>query len=410
MPLPLLKESGIRRMFRDRRLLILLLVILANLIGFGIIIPFLPLYATRLGASPWQVGWLFASYSIAQMLASPFLGELSDRYGRRWVLMASLWTTTLSFVILALADRLWMLFAARIIDGLGGASIPTVRAYIGDVTEPQDRARAYGLLGASFGVGLVLGPALSGLLAHGGPSLPAWGAAVLSFVALVATWLWLPETVHRTRARTAYAWSEFRQVFRQPVVGYLLITDFLYWNASTAYQTTFPLFGQARFHLSVSQVGYLFALIGALGILMQLYLVGPIVRRIGERAALTYGFVLMGLGLVGIGFTHRLGTFVAWIVPTALGASLGLPSLIALISHTGGPEYQGRIQGVSSSLESLARIAGPVWGNGLFQWVGPGAPYVSAGLLTLATGVWAGYRLAARVEGAGRWVAGRLGR
>ncbi|GBC85066.1 Tetracycline resistance protein, class C [bacterium HR11] len=391
-------------MLRDRRLLILLLVILSNLIGFGIIIPFLPLYATRLGASPWQVGWLFASYSIAQMVAAPFLGELSDRYGRRPILMASLWTTTLSFVILALADRLWMLFAARIIDGLGGANIPTVRAYIGDVTEPQDRARAYGLLGASFGVALVLGPALSGLLAHWGPAVPAWGAAVLSGVALGATWLWLPETVHRASARTAYTWADFRQVLRQPVVGYLLITDFLYWNASTAYQTTFPLFGQARFHLNVSQVGYLFALIGALGILMQLYLVGPIVRRIGERAALTYGFVLMGLGLVGIGFTHRLGSFVAWIFPTALGASLGLPSLIALISQAGTSENQGRIQGVASSLESLARIAGPVWGNGLFQWVGPGAPYVSAGLLMLATGAWAGYGLAVRLGGAGRRV------
>lgn len=396
-------------MFRDRRLLILFLIILSHLIGFGIIIPFLPLYATRLGASPWQVGWLFASYSIAQMLASPFLGELSDRYGRRPILMASLWTTALSFVILALADRLWLLFAARIIDGLGGASIPTVRAYIGDVTEPQDRARAYGLLGAAFGIALVLGPALSGLLAHWGPAVPAWGAAVLSLGALGATWLWLPETVHRASARMTYRWSDLGQVLRQPVVGYLLITDFLYWNASTAYQTTFPLFGQARFHLNVSQVGYLFALIGALGILMQLYLVGPIVRRIGERAALTYGFVLMGLGLVGIGFTHRLGTFVAWVFPTALGASLGLPSLIALISQTGAPENQGRIQGVSSSLESLARIAGPVWGNGLFQWVGPGAPYASAGLLMLATGTWAGYVLAARWRGVGRWALRQLG-
>ncbi len=397
-------------MLRDRRLLILFLVILAHLIGFGIIIPFLPLYATRLGASPWQVGWLFASYSIAQMVASPFLGDLSDRYGRRPVLMASLWTTALSFVILALADRLWLLFVARCIDGLGGASIPTVRAYIGDVTEPQDRARAYGLLGASFGVALVLGPALGGFLAHWGPTVPAWGAAVLSLVALGATGLWLPETVHRASARTVYAWRDLGRVLRQPVVGYLLVTDFLYWNASTAYQTTFPLFGRARFHLNVSQVGYLFALIGALGILMQLYLVGPVVRRIGERAALTLGFALMGLGLAGIGLTERFGVFIAWIFPTALGASLGLPSLIALISQTGTPEHQGRVQGVASSLESLARIAGPVWGNGLFQWVGPGAPYVSAGLLMLATGAWAGHVLAARVRGVGRWASRQVGR
>src|SRR6187549_4141602 len=175
-----------------RPLLIIFLTIFVNLVGFGIIIPLLPFYAVTFGASPLVIGLLFAVFSLCQLVAAPVLGDLSDRYGRRPVLMFSLAGTVVSFVMLAVAHSVWMLFAARIVDGLSGGNISTARAYVADITEPKDRARAYGLIG----------PALSGVLSGVSYTAPIWAAAGLTLVAAVMAWLWLPETVHRAQAGT----------------------------------------------------------------------------------------------------------------------------------------------------------------------------------------------------------------
>src|SRR6187401_1575628 len=178
-----------------RPLLVIFLTVFVNLVGFGIIIPLLPFYAQTFGASPLVVGLLFASFSLAQLIATPALGDLSDRYGRRPILIFSLLGTVVSFVMLALAQSITMLFLARIVDGLSGGNISTARAYVADVTEPKDRARAYGLIGAAFGLGFILGPALSGVLAGISYTAPIWAAAILTLVAAAVAWLWLPETV-----------------------------------------------------------------------------------------------------------------------------------------------------------------------------------------------------------------------
>src|SRR6266850_6373349 len=185
-----------------RPLLIIFLTIFVNLVGFGIIIPLLPFYAETFGASPVVVGLLFAVFSLCQLAAAPVLGDLSDRYGRRPVLIFSLAGTVVSFVMMALAHNIVMLFAARIVDGLSGGNISTARAYVADITEPKDRARAYGLIGAAFGLGFIMGPALSGLLSHVSYTAPIWAAAAITLVATIMAWGWLPETVHRTRAGT----------------------------------------------------------------------------------------------------------------------------------------------------------------------------------------------------------------
>src|ERR1700682_4290161 len=183
-----------------RPLLIIFLTIFVNLVGFGIIIPLLPFYAQTFGASPFTVGLLFAVFSLAQLIASPALGDLSDRYGRRPVLVFSLAGTVVSFIMLARAHSVAMLFAARIVDGLSGGNISTARAYVADVTPPKDRARAYGLIGAAFGLGFIFGPALSGVLANVSYTAPIWAAAGITLVATMMAWLWLPETLHRTHA------------------------------------------------------------------------------------------------------------------------------------------------------------------------------------------------------------------
>src|SRR5450631_3546041 len=183
-----------------RPLLIIFLTIFVNLIGFGIIIPLLPFYAETFGASPIVIGLLFAIFSLCQLIAAPVLGDLSDRWGRRPILIFSLVGTVVSFVMLAMAHSIVMLFLARIVDGLSGGNISTARAYVADVTEPKDRAKAYGLIGAAFGLGFIMGPALSGMLSQVSYTAPIWAAAALTLVATLMALLWLPETVHRAQA------------------------------------------------------------------------------------------------------------------------------------------------------------------------------------------------------------------
>src|SRR5438046_5575266 len=198
-----------------RPLLISFLTIFGNLVGFGIIIPLLPFYAGTFGASPLVIGLLFASFSICQLIAAPALGDISDRYGRRPVLIFSLAGTVASFVMLAVAHSVTMLFLARIVDGLSGGNISTARAYVADVTEPGDRARAYGLIGAAFGMGFIFGPALSGVLARVSYTAPIWAAAALTLVATIMAWLWLPETVHRAAAGTGMPFRNPRDMMKR---------------------------------------------------------------------------------------------------------------------------------------------------------------------------------------------------
>ncbi len=232
-----------------RPLLVIFLTILVNLIGFGIIIPLLPFYAQKFGASPLVIGLLFGIFSLCQLLAAPALGDLSDRYGRRPVLIFSLLGTVVSFVILALAQSITMLFVARIVDGLSGGNISTARAYVADVTEPKDRARAYGLIGAAFGLGFILGPALSGALASVSYTAPIWAAAGITLVATAMAWFWLPETVHRAAAGTGMPFRNLAAMMQRPGLRRMLVIDFVYWFAFAIFQTTFGLFVWRRLRI-----------------------------------------------------------------------------------------------------------------------------------------------------------------
>jgi multidrug resistance protein len=371
----------------SRPLLVIFLTILVNLIGFGIIIPLLPFYAETFGASPLAIGLLFASFSLSQLIASPILGHWSDQWGRRPILIFSLLGTVVSFVMLALAHSLAMLFAARIVDGLSGGNITTARAYIGDIATDENRARLFGMLGAAFGLGFVIGPGLGGLFARISYTAPIWAAAVITIVAMVLAWVWLPETVHRANASAGSPWRALREVGGRPGLRVLFAVDFLYWASFAVYQTTFALFGQRRFGFDATHIGYLLAAFGFLGVIVQAAMVGPIVRKIGERRTLTIGLLFAAAGWGGSALTHSFAVFVAMLVPGAIGIGLTNPSLIALVSAAGGRHEQGRVQGAAGALESLGRTLGPVWGNGALQWMGEGAAYASAAAVLVGTAV-----------------------
>lgn len=374
-----------RAVSADRPLLIIFLIVFVNLLGFGIIIPLLPLYATRLGALPFVVGLLFGSFSVAQLLAAPVLGDLSDRYGRRPVLIFSLLGTAVSFAMLAVANSLALVFASRIIDGLSGGNISTARAYIGDVTTVENRARAFGLIGAAFGLGFIFGPALGGVLSHLGYAAPAWGAAAIALAAAVLTWARLPETARRTPRNRGSTWAAAVGMLRRPVIGRLLLVDFLYWATFAAYQTTFALFGARRFGFDVPQIGYVLAVAGAIGVLAQVLAVGPVVRRLGEQRTLAGGLAMAAVGLGLAAAADHLGLFLIALLPGAVGAALATPTITSLISQAVPPDEQGRIQGVSTAIEGLGRTVGPVWGNGVLGIYTEGAAFGSAAVVLAGT-------------------------
>jgi len=369
----------------SRPLLIIFLTIFVNLIGFGIIIPLLPFYAQTFGASPLAIGLLFAAYSICQLIAAPVLGDWSDRYGRRPVLVFSLAGTVVSFVLLALANSLALLFVARIVDGLSGGNISTARAYVADITEPKDRARAYGLIGAAFGLGFILGPALSGVLAGISYTAPIWAAAAITLVATAVAWFWLPETVHRARAGTGMPLRSLAEMLGRPGLGRVLAVDFIYWFAFAIFQTTFALFTAERFRFDASQTGYFFSAFGVLGAIVQGGFIRPIVHRLGDRTTFLLGLLLSAAGLVGATLSHSVPMFAATLVPLAFGIGFGHPTVSSLVSRSARGDEQGRVQGAASAVESLGRTVGPVWGNASLQRFGEATPYLSAAAFLMVT-------------------------
>jgi DHA1 family tetracycline resistance protein-like MFS transporter len=368
-----------------RPLLVIFLTIFVNLIGFGIIVPLLPFYAETFGASPIAIGLLFAVYSICQLVAAPVLGDWSDRYGRRPILIFSLLGTVVSFVLLALAHSLALLFVARIIDGLSGGNISTARAYVADVTEPKDRARAYGLIGAAFGLGFIFGPALSGVLVKISYTAPIWAAAGITLVATAVAWFWLPETVHRAQAGTGMPFRSLPDLLRRPNLGRVLVIDFVYWFAFAIFQTTFALFTSRRFHFDASQTGYFFSAFGVLGAIVQGGLIRPIVQRLGDKTTFIVGVVCSVVGLIGATLTHSVTVFAATLVPLACGIGFGHPTVSSMVSKTARDEEQGRVQGAASAVESLGRTVGPIWGSASLQRFGEGMPYISAAAFLLLT-------------------------
>ena len=361
-----------------RPLLVIFLTIFVNLVGFGIIVPLLPFYAQHFGASPLTIGMLFGVFSICQLLAAPALGDLSDRYGRRPVLIFSLLGTVLSFVMLATAQSLMMLFLARIVDGLSGGNISTARAYVADITEPKDRARAYGLIGAAFGLGFIFGPALSGLLAHISYTAPIWAAAGLTLVATAMAWFWLPETVHRASAGTGMPFRNLAAMMRRPGLRRMLVIDFVYWFAFAIFQTTFALFAARRFGFDAPQTGYFFAGFGVLGAIVQGVFIRPVVARLGDKPTFIVGVVFGAVGLVAAAFAQSVTILVVTLVPLALGIGFGHPTIASLVSRAGRKDEQGRVQGAAGAMESLGRALGPVWGNAALQRFGEAMPYLTA--------------------------------
>ncbi len=385
---------------------ILFFIVLIDLIGFGVVIPLLPFYGLHFDASPAEVTWMMACYSLAQLFCSPLLGRLSDKLGRRPVLLVSLAFSVASYIWLGLADALWMLFAARLLSGAGAGNIAAAQAYISDVTTPETRAKGMGLIGAAFGLGFTIGPAIGGQVAGSDPSAaalarPAFVAAGLSALAFLLVLTWLKESLPpeaRNAPPRASRWRLVRDVYARPTLRQLILLFFVTISAFAAMETTFALWVNSAFGWGPRQVGYVFLYVGLVLIVVQGALIGRLSRRFGEARLILAGAAMIALGLLGLPFALSLPPLLAVTGLLALGMGLLNPSITSLISRQAGADERGGVMGVSQSASSLARIVGPFVAGPLFAVFGRDAPYY-VGALVMVGAVVLALRLP-RAEGA----------
>ena len=350
-------------------LLVIFITVFIDLVGFGIVIPVLPFYAegTRFGATPSQVGLLFASYSVMQLVFAPVLGRLSDKYGRRPILLASLLGTALGFLILGFATTLWMLFIGRIIDGISGGNISTAQAYIADVTTKENRAKGMGLIGAAFGLGFVFGPAIGGVLSRWGINVPFMFAGSLALANAVLLYFTLPETVSRDHparvsAASGRGWHQLVASLKKPRLGFVLTIYFLSIVAFSIMTATFSLFLMFRLGYDAFHNGWIFAFVGVISAIIQGGLIGRLVKKFGEPTLVILGGLLFTASLLGIPFvTSSTGLFAILTLGafTSIGQALTAPSLTSLASKSADASQQGAVLGVTQSVASLARAVGP---------------------------------------------------
>jgi MFS transporter, DHA1 family, tetracycline resistance protein len=368
----------------------LFLIVFVDLVGFGLVIPLLPFYAVRFAASPQEVTALVAIYSLMQLLTAPLWGRLSDRVGRRPVLLASLAASALAYLWLGGASALWMLFAARGFAGACAGNIAAAQAYTADVTPPEKRARGMGLIGAAFGLGFMIGPAIGGLLAGADPitadlETPAWVAAGLSFLAFLGVALLLPESLPAERRNSAPPRSRVGAVLgvlHRPVLSRLILVFFLAILAVAGMQSVFAIWAMPQFGWGPRQVGYVFAYVGLISAVLQGGLIGRLTQRFGEERLLVCGLALIGVGLLALPFAHDVPILGAVLTGLALGMGLMQPTLNSLISQQAGGEEQGEVMGVSQSVGSLSRVLGPFAAGFCFAAFGRNSPYFFGAALT----------------------------
>jgi multidrug resistance protein len=365
--------------------------VLLDLIGFGIVLPLLPLYAERFGASPVTIGLLTASYALAQLVFAPVWGRLSDRVGRRPVIMASLLGTCAASLMLGLAGSLWLLFVARVLDGISGASYAAAQAYVADVTAPEDRARGMGLIGAAFGLGFVIGPALGALCAAADPRLPFFVAAGLAAANLVAAWYRLPESRRPGLARARSRWSALSAALADRRLAPLVWLSFLGNFGFVAMEATFALFGERRFDFGLTQTGLVFAYIGVVAAVVQGAGVGPVVRRYGEGKVMLAGLAGTAVALALLAACHDLWALIPVLGLLAGASGLAFATVTALVSQRAGAHVQGETLGVLAAVGSLARVTSPVVATALLQHVGIGSPFVLGAALFVVC-LWLGAR------------------
>jgi multidrug resistance protein len=373
-----------------RRLAVLIAVNFVDMIGFMIVLPLLPFYALKLNATPETIGRLIASFSVAQLLAAPLWGRMSDRYGRRPALLIGLSASALAYVVFGFAASVWMLFLSRIVQGAGGGTTGVAQAYVADTVQPGDRARALGWLSAATSAGVMVGPAIGSFAARFGQAAPGIFAAALCLINVFFAWKWLPESrrepaTHAPKGRKP-VWYPAWIALRHPgtPIGRLLWIYGVGMLAFSSMTSVLALYLGAQFAIDETTIGYIFLYVGVLSFVMRSALLGPIVDRVGETWAMRAGTVLLVLGLALYPVPKHLWSLALIIPLVPIGTALLFPATTSLMSRHSEPSELGTTMGVAQTFAGLARVVAPVLATITFQRLGHGWPfYVAAGYVAL---------------------------
>lgn len=381
-----------------RRLSVLIGVNFVDMLGALIVIPLLPFYALRLHATPETVGWLTASFFITQVIAAPFWGRVSDRYGRRPALLIGLTASAVAFLLFGLANTLWLLFLSRLVQGLGGGTTGVAQAYVSDTVAREHRARGLGWLSAATNAGVSIGPAIGSLSTHMGQATPGYIASALCGINAIAAFFWLPESrtaaVRSAPVTRQPVWHAAWQTVRHPR-GKAERLIWIYGVGMLAFMMmmggVLPLWLNARFAITERSIGYFYVYYGILSFVMRSAFLGPVVDRIGETGALRLGTVLLATGMLLYPLVPSIWVLVAIIPFVPIGTALMFPAVTSLLSHRVDPAELGTMMGVGQTFAGIARIVAPIVGTMAFQQIGISAPFIFAGCIVLLVS-WATFR------------------
>jgi MFS transporter, DHA1 family, tetracycline resistance protein len=378
----------------DRRALVVLFaIVFINLVGFGLVVPLLPFFGDSLNAEPWQVALMFSAYSIGQFFAEPFWGRLSDRIGRKPVLLATVCANAVGYLMLAFVPNIWLAIAVRLFTGLGAGNVSTVQGYVADVTPPEKRAGRMGLIGAAFGAGFIAGPGLSGILVQEdmgrlGYQLPIFAACGLATLAALGALFVLKESLVRrdgpAPAREPFL-SGVSHAAANPVISRVVVVTLIYMAGFSGMESTFGLWTGARFDWGAREVAFAFMTVGLVSMLCQVLLVGRLSRRFGESRVLASGCLMFGIGLMGQLLSPAPWVVVAAMAFGAVGMAMTMPNISAMISRASPPDRQGAMPGLNMAASSSGRIVGPIAAGAMFSGLGHDWPLaVGAALMVPA--------------------------
>jgi multidrug resistance protein len=371
-------------------LLLMALTILIDFIGFGLILPLLPFWALHLGAGPVGVGLLLTIYAAAQFVFTPILGTLSDRYGRRPIILLSLLIEVFSLILTAVAGSFSLLLFARLIGGLGASNIGSAQAVVADVTAPDERARGMGFIGAAIGLGFVIGPAFGGVLAPLGTTLPFWVAAGVALMNALLVALFLPETRRAAAVNEQKSSRGLNALFagwnstvKHPIVLRLIMVNLLFTLAFTAMESIFALFTLHVFGWGASENGYVFTFVGVVVVIIQGGLLGRLVKRWGEQKVLLAGLVMLATGLFILAFSTQISWLLMGLGILSIGDGAVTPTISTLLSFASTAQTQGETLGFSQGMGGLGRSIAPVIATSAFALGGPTTPFIGGGILVV---------------------------
>ena len=371
-------------------LTVIFFTVFIDLMGFGILIPILPTFASKnLGVSDFGIGVLIAIYSFLQFIFNPILGKLSDKIGRRPVIITSLSFTAVSYIIFSFSTTFWMLFLSRLIAGIGGSNIGVAQAYIADITDKSERSKGMGMIGAAFGLGFVFGPFIGGLLSSYSYMIAGFGASAFSFTAFLFAIFMLPESI-KIKSKEKFQiklfdFSYAKNILSRPQLGLLVGIFFIIVFSMANIYGTFALLGYKIYHFSDQQNGYLYGIIGIVSAAMQGGMIRFLSNKFEDKTLVISGIIFMmtGLGLLPYGGNFTGLALIAVVL--ALGTGLLQPVILSMISKVSSDSEQGAVLGLNSSFASFARVLGPLWGGFAFEFIGYQFPFLTGALFTFIT-------------------------